>query len=61
MLLYITVGSNDIPRATRFYDAVLPTVGVKRLKTVFPGLTAARASPNWLLVTSPFSIRISRM
>ena len=33
MLLYITVGSNDIQRSTRFYDAVLPTVGVKRLKS----------------------------
>jgi catechol 2,3-dioxygenase-like lactoylglutathione lyase family enzyme len=27
MLLYVTLGSNDIPRARRFYDAVMPTLG----------------------------------
>lgn len=27
MLLYVTVGSNDIPRARIFYDAVMPTLG----------------------------------
>jgi catechol 2,3-dioxygenase-like lactoylglutathione lyase family enzyme len=27
MLMYVTVGSNDIPRARRFYDAVMPALG----------------------------------
>lgn len=27
MLLYITLGTNDIPRARTFYDAVMPTLG----------------------------------
>lgn len=27
MLMYVTLGSNDIPRARRFYDAVMPTLG----------------------------------
>ena len=27
MLLYITLGSNDLARARRFYDAVMPTIG----------------------------------
>lgn len=27
MLLYVTLGSNDIPRARAFYDAVMPCLG----------------------------------
>ena len=27
MLLYITLGTNDLPRAKRFYDAVMPCLG----------------------------------
>jgi catechol 2,3-dioxygenase-like lactoylglutathione lyase family enzyme len=27
MLLYITLGTNDLPRAKAFYDAVMPTLG----------------------------------
>ncbi|MGB5871959.1 MAG: VOC family protein [Albidovulum sp.] len=30
MLLYITLGTNDLARATRFYDATLATIGVAR-------------------------------
>jgi catechol 2,3-dioxygenase-like lactoylglutathione lyase family enzyme len=30
MLLYVTLGSNDIPRARSFYDAVLPILGYRR-------------------------------
>jgi catechol 2,3-dioxygenase-like lactoylglutathione lyase family enzyme len=30
MLLYVTVGSNDIQRAGGFYDAVLSTLGYRR-------------------------------
>ncbi|MDL2402817.1 VOC family protein [Rhizobium mayense] len=30
MLLYVTLGSNDIPRARTFYDAVLPVLGYRR-------------------------------
>ncbi|GLR51829.1 VOC family protein [Shinella yambaruensis] len=36
MLLYTTVGTNDLERAGRFYDAVLPPLGYRRLKQV-PG------------------------
>lgn len=25
--MYVTLGSNDIPRARRFYDALMPTLG----------------------------------
>ena len=34
MLLYITVGSNDVPRAQRFYDAALAALGHERLETL---------------------------
>ena len=32
MLLYVTVGTNDLDRAGRFYDAVLPLLGYVRQK-----------------------------
>ena len=32
MLLYVTVGTNDLERAGRFYDAVLPLLGFRRQK-----------------------------
>lgn len=32
MLLYTTVGTNDLERAGRFYDAVLPLIGYRRQK-----------------------------
>lgn len=28
MILYITLGTNDLARARRFYDAVMPTIGM---------------------------------
>ena len=30
MFLYITLGTNDVPRAKQFYDAVMPTLGLIR-------------------------------
>jgi catechol 2,3-dioxygenase-like lactoylglutathione lyase family enzyme len=30
MVLYVTVGSNDIARAMKFYDAALPSLGFER-------------------------------
>lgn len=30
MLLYITLGTNDLARAMRFYDAVMPCLGLER-------------------------------
>ena len=32
MLLYVTVGTNDLARAGLFYDAVLPSLGYRRQK-----------------------------
>ena len=30
MLLYVTLGTNDIDEARRFYDVVLPVLGYRR-------------------------------
>ncbi len=30
MIGYVTVGTNDLPRATKFYDELLGTIGAKR-------------------------------
>ncbi len=30
MIGYVTVGTNDLPRAAAFYDALLATIGAKR-------------------------------
>lgn len=55
MYSHVTVGTNDIERATRFYDAVLATLGLERHKTyrialgyapkAFSGINA----PFWVL------------
>ena len=31
MIGYITIGTNDLPRAAAFYDALLAEIGIKRL------------------------------
>jgi catechol 2,3-dioxygenase-like lactoylglutathione lyase family enzyme len=59
MLLYLTVGSNDIARSGAFYDAVLGTLGISRLKTldheIAYGSAAEGALRLW--VTSPYDKR----
>ncbi len=55
MILYITLGTNDLTRATRFYDPVMATLGLTRARTekdeigfMAPGDTRCR-----LWVTQP--------
>ncbi len=57
MILYITLGTNDLARATRFYDAALAPLGIQRLRTEtdesgygIPGDTRCR-----LWVTKPYN------
>lgn len=54
--LYITLGTNDLPRATRFYDAALAPLGFVRRATmeaeVGYGLPDDRRTRIW--VTLPF-------
>lgn len=56
MLLYITIGTNDLARAIRFYDPVLGALGLVRQKTLETeaGYSAPGDSRCRLWVTRPF-------
>lgn len=55
-LLYITLGTNDLARAARFYDATLASLGMVRRATEATelgyGLPAERRTRIW--ITRPF-------
>jgi predicted lactoylglutathione lyase len=38
MIGYVTFGTNDLPRATAFYDALLAEIGAKRLMELDRGI-----------------------
>ena len=38
MIGYVTLGTNDLPRAAAFYDALLAEIGAKRLMDVDRGI-----------------------
>ncbi|MEZ5925542.1 MAG: VOC family protein [Hyphomicrobiaceae bacterium] len=59
MLLYLTVGSNDIARSGRFYDPVLGTLGLGRTKTLdheigYGPIEGSDAAAPRLWVVKPF-------
>lgn len=54
MYSHLTVGTSDIPRAARFYDAVLEPLGLKRRRTV--KAAAAYAEAGFDGVNEPFWI-----
>lgn len=45
MIGYVTVGTNDMPRAAKFYDTLLGTIGAKRFME-FDTFIAWAASPT---------------
>jgi len=55
MIGYVTLGTNDLPRAARFYDALLASFGAKRLMEAgtFIAWGTGPGSPM-LAVTVPF-------
>ncbi|TCU37254.1 putative lactoylglutathione lyase [Rhizobium azibense] len=59
MLLYVTLGTNDIERARRFYDAVLPALGYKlqRLSDEEIGYSADGDTRSRLWIVTPFNRR----
>lgn len=59
MFLYITLGTNDLARAQRFYDAALAPLGLQRLRTLEAevGYGAPGDSRCRLWVTRPFDGR----
>src|ERR1019366_1203916 len=55
MIGYVTIGTNDLPRAAAFYDALLGEVGAKRMmeNDQFIAWSVRPGSPG-LGVTKPF-------
>jgi len=55
MIGYVTLGTNDLPRASAFYDALLGEIGAKRMmeNEQFVAWTTQPDSPG-LGVTKPF-------
>lgn len=55
MIGYVTLGTQDLPRASGFYDALLATLGAKRLMDVGRGILWGTA-PNqpMLMICKPF-------
>ncbi len=59
MFLYITLGTNDLDRAIRFYDPVLATLGLTRARTLETevGYAAPGDARCRLWITHPFDGR----
>jgi catechol 2,3-dioxygenase-like lactoylglutathione lyase family enzyme len=59
MFLYITLGTNELDRAIRFYDPVMATLGLARLRTLESeaGYAAPDDARCRLWVTRPFDGR----
>jgi predicted lactoylglutathione lyase len=55
MIGYVTLGTNDLPRAAKFYDALLGEMGAKRMmeNDSFIAWTTAPNSPG-VCTTKPF-------
>lgn len=55
MIGYVTLGTNDLPRAAAFYDALLAEVGAKRLYDFDRGIAwgVAQDQPS-LAIMKPF-------
>ena len=55
MIGYVTLGTNDLPRAAAFYDALLAEIGAKRLLQFDRGISwgVAQDKPS-LAIMKPF-------
>ena len=56
MLLYITLGTNDLAKATGFYDAVMPKLGLERRHSDDSEIGFGEPAPAriWFWVNKPF-------
>lgn len=59
MFLYITLGTNDLDAATRFYDPVLATIGLRRQRSESDEIGYAKADDTRcrLWITRPHDQR----
>lgn len=46
MIGYVTVGSNDLPRSAKFYDAIAAEMGVGRMMGSTPPISAIPMATN---------------
>lgn len=62
MIGYATVGTNDLERARGFYDALMETIGAKRLMELPHGFTMWGVAMNrpGLVVTPPYDGEAAR-
>lgn len=54
MIGYVTLGTNDLARATRFYDALLAEVGAKRIMELDGFIVWGKPGAASLAVTRPY-------
>ena len=55
MIGYVTLGTNDLPRATAFYDALLAEFGAKRVMDLGDGyLWAASMDRPAIMIKAPY-------
>jgi catechol 2,3-dioxygenase-like lactoylglutathione lyase family enzyme len=61
MLLYVTLGTNDMPRARSFYDAILPGLGYRRQRDAEEeiGYSADGDTRCRLWIVTPYNKRSS--
>ncbi|MFC4249909.1 VOC family protein [Sinimarinibacterium flocculans] len=54
MIGYVTIGTNDMPRAAAFYDALLAELGAKRMMEFANGIAWSNGQGAALSVVTPF-------
>jgi len=55
MIGYVTLGTNDFPRASRFYDELLGSIGAKRLMEIGTFIVWGTAlDASMLAITPPY-------
>ena len=60
MIGYVCLGTNDLPRAAKFYDALLKELGAKRFMEfeTFIAWSAGRGTPG-IALTKPFDGKVA--
>ena len=56
IISHVSVGTNDFPRAAAFYDAVLETVGARRIMTHGKAIAYGKQFPEFW-VQEPFDVQ----
>jgi len=55
MIGYVCLGTNDLPRAAKFYDALLPGIGAKRVMEAGNFIAWGTGQGPMLALTKPFN------